>query len=561
MMFFSSQTQKIIAGLLLAAVLIPSFSFVADKYLFEKKLAMVPIAEAACVFGTGDCATLGQQIIDYILDGLDYIKQVGIYISGLGTQLNTLYNNIFNAWVQNVFKVLLEYFKLKLLDMLSTQIVNWITGGKLGGPQYVTNWSNFLGEASRDALNIVISEVDKASGGLICTNYAALLRNLLRVNIGIPGVPYFQYQLSCSLGQIVSNINNFYADFTRGGWQGYVTLLQPNNNYYGSMITVLDYRNQLEASRQRAAQNEGLASQGFLSTKRCKTPTVDAGTGGLTGQCDEWEVTTPGKTLAGAIDSAATNRFGYINGMSQFASIVAILTDSVLNKLIGAGIAGLAGASAGYVSSQPGNGYIQQGTNFENCDVLAPGPTQDACNASKEASGPSVTLSAAKGAVNPGDETTLSFTALNAASCESKNFSMNSGVNFGSGQSISGVVPVKPQETTSYSVTCTNAAGQSSTAFATVTVAGSQFGVYLTANPNPVASGQNTTLSWGGSDNVVTCSGGGFDTGSKASGSVSVGVGSYSVTCTSATGGTASQSITVQGSPASAVSTPDIPVQ
>lgn len=455
-MMFLSPLQKITVGLLIAAFLIPTFGIVAERYVFDKSLSSLQVTQAQITVICPTCSTLVNQLLSYIVQGYQLIKETGIY-------LNTLYNNIFNSWVQNVFKVLLEYFKLKLLDMLSTQIVNWITGGSLKGPQYVTNWSNFLGQASRDALNIAINEVDRASGGLICTNFATQLRNLLRTRILLPGVSSFQGQISCTLDKVISNINSFYADFSRGGWSGYITLIQPNNNYYGNMISILDYREQVEAARQRAAQNEGLASQGYISVKKCKAQELGEDYT-PTGNCLEWEITTPGKALAASVDSALTNRFGYIFGMEQFASIIAILTDSVLNKLIGAGIQGLVGAAKGVIAVEPGAGYIPIGTDFVNCDIMPPGPDRDACLLNQASTQPDAMLTLSAAVINAGQEISLSWAGINATSC--------SGANFSTGGQITGSIILKPAETTTYSLTCRNASGGVVTKFATITVLG-----------------------------------------------------------------------------------------
>lgn len=447
---------KIVPVVLIMTILVPTFLYVSQRPIINKVSANITVVEVG--------PNLLQNTITAIKSVLTEINTYATSINTYLTSLNSLQELLFNKWVQNTFKVLLEYFKLKLLDMLSTQIVNWITGGSLKGPQYVTNWSNFLGQASRDALNIVINEVDRASGGLICTNFAAQLRNLLRTRILLPGVSSFQGQISCTLDKVISNINSFYADFSRGGWSGYITLIQPNNNYYGNMISILDYQEQVEAARQRAAQNEGLASQGYISVKKCKNYDMDEISGEPTTNCREWEITTPGKALAASVDSALTNRFGYIFGMEQFASIIAILTDSVLNKLIGAGIQGLVGAAKGVIAVEPGAGYIPTGTDFVNCDIMPPGPDRDACLLNQASTQPDALLTLSAAVINVGQDVSLSWAGINSTSC--------SGGNFNTSGQTTGSIILKPAETTTFSLTCRNASGGVVTKFATVTVLG-----------------------------------------------------------------------------------------
>ncbi len=71
--------------------------------------------------------------------------------------------------------------------------------------------------------------------------------------------------------------------------------------------------------------------------------------------------------------------------------------------------------------------------------------------------------------------------------------------------------------------------------------------VDLTANPENIDAGQSSLLSWT-SENAAKCSGSGFDAGGSVSGSVSVSPNTtttYSVICSSASGKTAADSVTV----------------
>ena len=518
----STSLSKLIPVILIMAMLVPAFAYITQEKMTNTANALVP---------TYDIPGWVQTAITAIKTGLSAIYD-GI------TSAIAVAEFAFNKWVQYVFKVLLEYFKLKLLDMLSTQIVNWITNGALGNPQYITNWQNFLGQASVDALNITINEVDKASGGLICTPFANQLRNLLRANIGVPGISGFQYSLSCSLDRIVQNINAFYLDFSQGGWAGYLSLMQPNNNYYGNVISILDFNQQLEAAKQRAAQNEGIASLGYIGVKRCKVPTDAFGPGG----CAEWEVTTPGKALAATVDEAVTNRFGYIFGMDQFASIIAILVDSTLNKLIGVGVNGL----FGYAASYPSPSYISPTIDFTNCTAMTPGPQQDACFAAEQAQAPDVTLSPSVTVLNTGDTFSLIWAGINTTSCTGTNFNTN-------GQN-SGNVTLSPTVTTSYSVTCTNANGQTVTKFTTVTVEDKYPFFTFTASPASIKLGDSVELNWEGEFSRTpeifadACVSTNFDTKGQGSGFVTLSPAvttTYSVTCVAAGGLTATRSLTV----------------
>lgn len=430
------QFQKYIAVALLTSILFPvaelSLAGLQNGLGKNLEVASVPVARAAVpTFETNPIVVGGVKV----------------------TAGATLASWTLEQWIQYVFDVLMEYFKLKILDMMVNQIVAWINGGTTGKPQFITDWRGFLGQAAKDATNIVINEVDKASGGLICTPFANQLRNLLRP-IGIPGISSFQYSLSCSLDRIVQNINAFYGDFSQGGWNGYLTMVQPNNNYYGNVISILDANELLAQANQKAAQNGGISSLGFLSTQRCKTRDE------FSGQCYEYENTTPGKAIGESVDRAVGNRIDYIVNSKQIVTIVAIVIDGFINKLIGAGINGLLGY--GTTTVVPSGGYIPPGTNTTNCAAMPPGPQQDACLAAQQATAPDVTLSPSATAINSGESFSLIWAGINTTSCL--------GANFDTGGQNSGYVTLSPTVTTTYGITCTNASAQTVTKFATVVV-------------------------------------------------------------------------------------------
>ena len=163
---------------------------------------------------------------------------------------------------------------------------------------------------------------------------------------------------------------------------------------------------------------------------------------------------------------------------------------------------------------------------------------------------PIVDLTATPIVVNEGEQATLSWTSQNATNC------FASGGPWSGAKTINGTEAVGPLQTTSsFAITCRNAAGVEVTDTATVTVVDTPDAptVILTANPTVVDEGGQTVLNWT-STNAVSCQASsaplGIWSGTKApnsneiSGALIVNT-TFTITCRNANGQTASDTAQV----------------
>ncbi len=116
-------------------------------------------------------------------------------------------------------------------------------------------------DAGDIAFDSVIREVGLSN---LCSPFG------LQVKIGLLPVEDFSQRITCTLDKVVSNIQNFYVDFSVGGWRGYNLLWQPENNYYGVTINIADQITKLVTEKKDVAKSEGLAGSGFMGDKTCK---------------------------------------------------------------------------------------------------------------------------------------------------------------------------------------------------------------------------------------------------------------------------------------------------
>ena len=150
------------------------------------------------------------------------------------------------------------------LHELSRQVVNWIRTGGQNGPLFVRNWEDFLLAAADQAGGQFLEELKLTQ---LCQPFG----NRLRVILGSSGRrPYYE-RARCTISDVLKNVQNFYGDFSQGGWARWFEITQiPQNNFYGAYYMSLEEKLIAESSAVEAARNEGLASQGFLGTRKCE---------------------------------------------------------------------------------------------------------------------------------------------------------------------------------------------------------------------------------------------------------------------------------------------------
>jgi len=272
-----------------------------------------------------------------------------------------------------------------ILDWITDETVKWIQGG--GKPQFVTNWNRFL----RDAFNVGVGEVIRETNlAFLCSPFK------LQVQLSLLPTRPFQQRIECTLDKIVSNIEDFYQDFSKGGWIAYNEMWLPQNNYYGEMLLIHDEMLARAAARKEAAQNEALAGKGFLSVKKCQggqnqesfceaqcehlkggedeeyyfdcvrncldVPMTDAELCDASG--GQMEIQTPGDIVGAAVAEAVTSDSKWA---ANIKSWVAAIINAVINRLIKEGLALMKGSeeprSAGYGDFDPYRGYDPNKTN------------------------------------------------------------------------------------------------------------------------------------------------------------------------------------------------------
>lgn len=217
-----------------------------------------------------------------------------------------------------------------IMDWLVDETVNWIQNG--GQPRYITNWDTFLS----DAFNTGVGEVINNSNlSFLCKPFG------LQVRLSLLPVATIKNRITCTLDDIVGNIEDFYGDFRNGSWIAYEQSWWPENNYYGALYMAMDEARIQGDKARTAANNEAMASGGFIGVKKCDPDPNDP-----TKQI--CRIVTPGYAVGALAAKAVTSDYDWAQNIQSW---VAALVNATINRLFKEGLGLMKQSIAPQISS------------------------------------------------------------------------------------------------------------------------------------------------------------------------------------------------------------------
>ncbi len=253
-----------------------------------------------------------------------------------------------------IWEALKANIRKRLLDMMVDDIISYIQGNG-AAPRFIQNFGDYLEDAADAAVGDVIVGI---GAGTLCSPFGA------QVRLSIIPVPKFNERVQCTLTGIVSNIQNFYIDFSTGGWDGYMAHWLPQNNYYGATYIAKDEQERAVLKAVRAASAEATANRGFLSGEVCDVAEICTRYD-EDGNCSErerqsvprdWQpndpaedrcvkkkIVTPGSVvgeLAAKVAGADIDRLIGLDS-DDLSEYVAAITDAFINRLAAETVSGV----------------------------------------------------------------------------------------------------------------------------------------------------------------------------------------------------------------------------
>lgn len=325
------------------------FSVIEGKNLLSSFAAIFSIQKANAIFGIGDISFDPSNLARMIWE-----------------------------WVR---KVAVEFLKKRLVNQIVQQTINWIQGG--GKPRFVQDFKGFvLDQANKAAGSEIYKHIPQ-----LCSPISPWVKSAL-YGIGGTGTKVrvdLTDRTRCTLTMAVENVKAFYENFSAGGWSNYLEAIRPQNNVVGSIMILSDLASSKAAEEKKAATTNAQSSQGILATRKCvdkkphtldelmgppgPDPSADAAyilsgagetpvdvrgaeidpskiKGGTFYGCppDGWEITTPGSTVGSALVKATGGHLDWIVNANDLAALATAFIDTMVNKLINAGVEGIASA-------------------------------------------------------------------------------------------------------------------------------------------------------------------------------------------------------------------------
>ncbi len=260
-------------------------------------------------------------------------------IPNLGTWINRILSYVtqITQYIQDKINPMMrDVLAKKILDYIVNETLKWVQGG--GEPKFVGDWEGFLRHAGDIAFDSLVKDLGASR---LCSPFS------LQVKLSIAPVPEFSQQVECTLDDVVGNIENFYQDFESGGWVAYNEIWRPQNNYYGQILALHDELISRIASKTKAAENDALASKGYISAKKCTSDSDSA-----SGECSagQEQITTPGSTIGSTVDRAVQTDMEWASNIQSWLSA---LINAAITRLTSQGVRDMAGSAQTYTSYYP----------------------------------------------------------------------------------------------------------------------------------------------------------------------------------------------------------------
>jgi hypothetical protein len=279
-----------------------------------------------------------------IKDEVIRIKEAGISVLGVpvpGTSLDSIATTILK----------------RSLEAIANSTVDWINSGFDGNPTFVTDpGQHFLNIAD----SVAGEYIEGAGLSGLCSPFQASIRISLQQNYMRSTGRSSASNSQCTLTGIVGNIENFYQDFSEGGWAGWLSMTQnDNNNPYGAYIKAEIELDSRLANVLKIEEDQLNWGQGFLSTK------------GPDGQ-----IRTPGTVIEGQLQNVLGTGVRQLELADEFDEIIGALVSQLLQRTVFSQ-GGLGSERGGSSSGGNSGGNTGQPNNPTPQDVVACVATSD----------------------------------------------------------------------------------------------------------------------------------------------------------------------------------------
>ena len=230
---------------------------------------------------------------------------------------------------------------IEILNYLNININGLVrSSGRDGGPIFIRNWRNFQTESQYRGEGIFRAVLSNTT---LCDYIDKDIKSLFGITKKIPldksiktrtgNADPYALRANCTMPSNF-NLTNFQKDFSgNGGWQAFSRMLEPQNNYYGTLFGALG-----ESAKQRALEessdlNQALANKGLLG-KSGKDANDSCLQTDDTGKCLAYKnIQTPGTVIAESIAASINSELNIIVSADEVNELISTAVFVLLNRL------------------------------------------------------------------------------------------------------------------------------------------------------------------------------------------------------------------------------------
>lgn len=269
---------------------------------------------------------------------------------GIKLAEKTIYPAMENA-ITYALQSILHY----LLKTITNKIIEYINSDQFGKSGFVLDFNALAKDAGQVAGAAFLNSL---SGVNLCS-----ITPRLKLQFAFLPVPKFNTAVACTLDKIVGNINDFYTDFSKGGWVAWEKSLEPNNNAFGTYLMVQGEKMALEYAAINKKEKEN--TNGFTAKKKCINPSdIDPDSP----KCKVSVITTPSGTVETSVNFAALapQRDGesimqaLYNKSAPYGVYVMAIANALLNRLAKDGLAAIMKSLAPGPNPDPYGTLVQE---------------------------------------------------------------------------------------------------------------------------------------------------------------------------------------------------------
>ena len=259
----------------------------------------------------------------------------GVQILSLPYQVRGAVNTETTAQKQTIINILARIAIAALIRAFTNQVIGWI---QQDGGENVGFVGDLQAQLRREADIEGANFLNNLAGVNLCGDIGAALKISLRTPSNL------QQKLGCTVTEIVANVNDFYQDFSKGGWPAFLKIgLEPQNNPYGAYLIALDAKVSAEASARDSLLQKFLAGSGFLGVgsklKRC-VPIQPTGPGQPIGEECHYEekITLPGKAISDEFGRLLHTDIDFLNAAREIDDAIIAVANALIGKMISSAV-------------------------------------------------------------------------------------------------------------------------------------------------------------------------------------------------------------------------------